>query len=151
MTDTLGTGAGTAVSNLPARNRNFSGRGHLLDQIHDDLRTVSAAAAVVPTEAVHGLGGIGKTDLAAEYAHRFGSDYDIAWWVPAEEPTAAAAALAGLAKRLGIPEAADRSGWSPGCSTCSAAGAGGCWSMTTRSDPSTCPVCCRPAAVGMCW
>jgi len=101
-------GAGPAISNLPPRNRNFSGRGHLLDQIHADLQS-AAAAAVVPTEAVHGLGGIGKTELATEYAHRFGSDYDIAWWIPAEEPAAAAGALGGLARRLGIPEAADRS------------------------------------------
>jgi len=101
-------GAGAAVSNLPARNRNFSGRGHLLDQIHADLQTTSAAA-VVPTEAVHGLGGIGKTQLALEYAHRFGSDYDIAWWIPADQPTATVAALAGLARRLGIPEQDDRS------------------------------------------
>ena len=101
-------GAAPEVSNLPPRNRNFSGRSHLLEQIHADLQAGSAAA-VVPTEAVHGLGGIGKTELAMEFAYRFGSDYDIAWWIPAEEPTAAAAALAGLARKLGIPDAADRS------------------------------------------
>src|SRR5664279_2825595 len=90
------------------RNRNFSGRDGLLERIHGDLQT-ACATAVVPTEAVHGLGEIGKTELATEYAHRFGSDYDIAWWIPAEEPAAAAGALGGLARRLGIPEAADRS------------------------------------------
>ena len=58
-------GAGPAVSNLPLRNRNFSGRDGLLERIHADLQTASAAA-VVPTEAVHGLGGIGKTELATE-------------------------------------------------------------------------------------
>ena len=101
-------GAGPAVSNLPPRNRNFSGRDGLMERIHGDLQTASAAA-VVPTEAVHGLGGIGKTELATEYAHRFGSDYDITWWIPAEQPTAASAALAALARKLGVPEAADSS------------------------------------------
>src|SRR5664279_1786574 len=70
-------GAGPAVSNLPVRNRNFSGRADVLDRLHADLRARSAAS-VVPSEAVHGLGGIGKTQLVLEYAHRFASDYDIA-------------------------------------------------------------------------
>jgi hypothetical protein len=69
-------GRGPAVTNLPARNRNFSGRGELLEQLHASLQ-VESAAAVVPTGAVHGLGGVGKTQLALEYAHRFASDYDV--------------------------------------------------------------------------
>jgi hypothetical protein len=100
-------GAGPEVSNLPPRNRNFSGRDGLLERIHGDLQA-DYAAAVVPTEAVHGLGGIGKTELAVEYAYRFGSDYDIAWWIPAEQPTTASAALAALAAELGVAEQEDR-------------------------------------------
>jgi tetratricopeptide (TPR) repeat protein len=67
-----------------------------------------SAAAVLPTGAVHGLGGVGKTELALEFAHQFASDYDIAWWVPAELPTSATAALAALARRLGFEELADQ-------------------------------------------
>jgi tetratricopeptide (TPR) repeat protein len=100
-------GRGPGVSNLPARNRNFSGRAELLEDLHARLQAESAAA-VVPTGAVHGLGGVGKTQLALEFAHRFASDYDIAWWVPAELPTSATAALATLARRLGVEEMADQ-------------------------------------------
>jgi len=100
-------GQGPAVSNLPARNRHFSGRGDLLEQLHAGLQAESAAA-VVPTGAVHGLGGVGKTELALEYAHRFASDYDVAWWIHAGQPTSAAAALATLARRLGVEELADQ-------------------------------------------
>jgi TIR domain/NB-ARC domain len=100
-------GHGSPVSNLPARNRNFSGRGGLLEQLHASLQAESAAA-VVPTGAVHGLGGVGKTQLALEYAHRFASDYDIAWWVPAGLPTSATVALATLARRLGVEDLADQ-------------------------------------------
>jgi hypothetical protein len=100
-------GAGPAVSNLPGRNRHFSGRDGLLTTLHGRVRA-TAIAAVLPLEAVHGLGGVGKTELAIEFAHRFGSDYDIVWWVPAEQPVTATAALGELAGRLGVPAAADQ-------------------------------------------
>jgi hypothetical protein len=100
-------GQGPPVSNLPARNPKFSGRGKLLETLQARLQAGSAAA-VVPTGAVHGLGGVGKTQLAIEYAHRFRSDYDLAWWIPAEQPTSATAALAALARRLGVEQLADQ-------------------------------------------
>jgi hypothetical protein len=100
-------GAGPVVSNLPGRNRHFSGRDELLTRLHAKIQA-AAATGVLPLEVMHGLGGVGKTDLAIEFAHRFGSDYDIAWWIPAEQPAAAAAALARLAVRLGVPPAADQ-------------------------------------------
>jgi hypothetical protein len=52
---------------------------------------------------------VGKTELALEFAHRFATDYDIAWWVSAGQPTSATAALAGLAGRLGVAQVADQS------------------------------------------
>jgi tetratricopeptide (TPR) repeat protein len=99
-------GRGPAVSNLPARNPNFSGREELLEELHASVQ--AGSAAVVPTGAVHGLGGVGKTELALEFVHRFASDYDVAWWVPAERPTSATAALAALAGRLGVEQVADQ-------------------------------------------
>jgi tetratricopeptide (TPR) repeat protein len=100
-------GYGPEVSNLPARNPSFSGRGELLEELYASMQTGSAAA-VVATVALSGLGGVGKTQLALEFAHRFASDYDIAWWVPAEPPTSATSALATLARRLGVEELADQ-------------------------------------------
>jgi tetratricopeptide (TPR) repeat protein len=100
-------GQSPEISNLPARNRHFSGRGELLEELHATLEAGSAAV-VVPTGAVHGLGGVGKTELVLEYAHRFASDYDVAWWIHAAQPTAATAALAILAGRLGVKEVADQ-------------------------------------------
>jgi tetratricopeptide (TPR) repeat protein len=100
-------GQGPAVSNLPARNRNFSGRYELLEQLHASLQAESAAA-VVPTGTVHGLGGVGKTELALEFAHRYQADYDIVWWITAEQPTTITADLAALAEELGIERLADQ-------------------------------------------
>ncbi|HEX4818557.1 MAG TPA: FxSxx-COOH system tetratricopeptide repeat protein [Nonomuraea sp.] len=53
---------------------------------------------------VHGLGGVGKTSLALEYAHRYLHRYDLVWQLPAEEPAVLSAAFAGLAALLGVRE-----------------------------------------------
>ena len=58
--------------------------------------------AVVPAQALYGLSGVGKTQLALEYAHRYQADYELIWWIVAEVPGAIPAGLAALASRLGL-------------------------------------------------
>jgi hypothetical protein len=91
-----------AIFNVPARNPHFTGRGELLLTVRSQL--AQGASAVVQAEAVHGLGGVGKTQLVIEYAHRYASDYDLVWWIPAEQPATISERLAVLARRLGVPE-----------------------------------------------
>jgi tetratricopeptide (TPR) repeat protein len=100
-------GSDLEVTNLPTRNPDFSGRGSLLTELHETL-TAGGTTAVVQAATVHGLGGVGKTQLALEYAHRYANDYDVIWWVPSEQPVAIPGLLAGLARRLGVPEQADQ-------------------------------------------
>jgi tetratricopeptide (TPR) repeat protein len=95
------------VANLPPRNPVFTGREDLLERLHASLHP-GPCAAVVQAQALHGLGGVGKTQLALEYAHRHAGDYDLIWWTAAEPPAAIPAQLVALARRLGIPEAADQ-------------------------------------------
>ncbi|MFG1872444.1 FxSxx-COOH system tetratricopeptide repeat protein [Micromonospora arborensis] len=99
-------GAGLTVANLPARNRLFTGRDDVLRAIHDGLQEGGSATAVV-SGAVHGLGGVGKTAVAVEYAHRFRNDYDIVWWIDAEQPATVATQLAKLGRMLKLPATSD--------------------------------------------
>ena len=93
-------GAVPRIWNVPARNADFTGRGAVLDWLRGEL--AGGGAAVVLAQALYGLGGVGKTQTALEYAHRFQTDYDLVWWIPAERLQEVSLALAGLAARLGV-------------------------------------------------
>ncbi|MFC8350763.1 FxSxx-COOH system tetratricopeptide repeat protein [Streptomyces sp. NPDC057280] len=89
------------VRNLPARNAAFTGRDSLL--VH--LREALASGQRVAVQALHGRGGVGKTQLALEYAYRFASEYEFAWWIASEDPALIPDQLAALAARTGIAPA----------------------------------------------
>ncbi len=85
--------------NVPhLRNPNFTGREDLLTKLEQPNN-----AAI--TQAVAGLGGVGKTQLATEFAYRHAADFKLVWWVRAEESLSLRADLAGLAAALGLEEA----------------------------------------------
>ena len=71
------------------------------------LARALAAGSAVTVHSVHGLGGVGKTQLATEYAHAHAADYDLVWWIAAEEPASIPDQFAALAVRLGLDPAAD--------------------------------------------
>ncbi len=57
------------------------------------------------TTGLQGLGGVGKTAVAIEYAWRFRDQYDLVWWIPADQLPLVRSSLARLAERLGLPGA----------------------------------------------
>jgi hypothetical protein len=94
-------GALPEIWNIPhLRNPNFTGREELLRELRASL-TSGGGAAIVP---IAGLGGAGKTQLALEYCYRHTADYEIVWWVRAEETATLTGDYARLATELGLPE-----------------------------------------------
>ena len=87
----------------PPRIANFTGRAAELDRLDAILIGGGRPAAITPLgrAAVQGLGGVGKTTLAIEYAHRYRNLYAGVWWCPAETRVGLLTALAGLAVNLG--------------------------------------------------
>jgi hypothetical protein len=96
-------GALPPVWNVPPRNPNFTGRVYEMDRLQDGLTRHS----LVTVYALHGLGGVGKTQTAIEFAHRYAPEYDLVWWINAEQVAAIPDQLAELAAELGIPPAPD--------------------------------------------
>jgi tetratricopeptide (TPR) repeat protein len=96
-----------AVNNLPPINPDFVGREAVLAELRRLL--VASPGPAVLTQAITGLGGIGKSQTARAYAYRHLADYELIWWLRAETPATLAADYAALAEPLGLdPDTADQ-------------------------------------------
>ncbi|GAB2867386.1 hypothetical protein GCM10027176_81330 [Actinoallomurus bryophytorum] len=96
---------------------NFTGREDLLAKLRQSIAgDVTAVVPPKPPEpqasktsqaphAFQGQGGVGKTQAAAEYAHRYRGDYDLIWWIPSDQTILVRSTLASLAPHLGLPPA----------------------------------------------
>jgi hypothetical protein len=97
-------GALPEIWNVPhQRNQNFYGREDLLAEMRTSF--TSGAGTAARGQAVYGQGGVGKTQVALEYAYRHTSDYSVVWWVRAEESASLAVDYAGLYRKLGLAPA----------------------------------------------
>ena len=86
----------------PHRNAGFTGRTELLDLIRTGLVGEPWQPLIL-----YGLGGVGKTQLAAEYSHRHADAYDLIWWIAAQDRSQATASLVGLGERQDWPTSLD--------------------------------------------
>jgi tetratricopeptide (TPR) repeat protein len=89
---------------IPFRNRYFTGREDELAALHSRLAQDSTALIGQPPQPVYGMGGIGKTEIATEYAHRHSEDYDLAWWIRAEQEETIINALMALGRRMRLKD-----------------------------------------------
>ncbi|MER6347521.1 FxSxx-COOH system tetratricopeptide repeat protein [Streptomyces sp. NPDC001595] len=80
------------------RNPHFTGRDGVIADVRRKLLTERHAAV----RALHGTGGIGKTQVALEYVYRFAAQYDVVWWIDAERTEQIPVRYAELAARVGV-------------------------------------------------
>ena len=97
--------------NVPQRIKNFTGRVDILQHLSQDPaadaekdpgeagKTMAVLQESQP-HALQGLGGVGKTAVAIEYAYRSRSKYDVIWWIPSDQLALIRPALAALAVEL---------------------------------------------------
>jgi tetratricopeptide (TPR) repeat protein len=92
-------GAEPRLVRANARNPRFTGREEDIRELRTQLRS-AGTTVVVPPVTLQGLGGVGKTQVALEYLHRFKSDYDLIWWVECGQEQFIDVQLATLADQL---------------------------------------------------
>src|SRR6266487_2365310 len=85
------------------RNPFFTGREDVLNQLHQTLHAETTVALSHP-QGISGLGGIGKTQTALEYAYRYRAEYAAVIWVRADSRTALISSLVELAHVLELSE-----------------------------------------------
>lgn len=96
------------IWDVPPRISHFTGRDTILEALRRELVENPNQAAVLVPRALFGLGGVGKTALANEYAYRYTGDYDVVWWIPAEDPADIRRSLVQLSRELQLPEYNDQ-------------------------------------------
>lgn len=69
------------VTNTPSINHLFVGRQEHLTKLREKLKTQKTLGII----CVVGMAGMGKTQLAKQYAHTYTNDYDVVWWMDANQ------------------------------------------------------------------
>ncbi len=99
---------GVTLHNLPfPQNPLFTGREDLLKDLHESL-SKSGSTALSQPQAISGLGGIGKTQIAVEYAYQHIKDYKFIIWVNSESETTITSSYSEIARLLNLPEKDDK-------------------------------------------
>ena len=87
---------------VPDHNPLFTGREDLLNLLHDRLITTKSTALTQP-QAIHGLGGVGKTQIAIEYTHIYRENYRAIFWVRAATRETLTLDFVEIAQELHLP------------------------------------------------
>ena len=83
------------------RNPHFTGREDTFQKLESALKEGKNALV---TQAISGLGGVGKTETVAEYAYRHADDYKFILWAQSDHPDTLDAEYRRIARELHLPE-----------------------------------------------
>src|SRR5215469_3098384 len=92
------------------RNPFFTGRLQILQTLHATLTQQNGATPLTRSYALRGLGGIGKTQIALEYAYRYASAHTALLWVNAQTRETLLASFISIAETLSLLEQAEQDG-----------------------------------------
>ncbi len=91
-----------SIWNVPYhRNSFFTDREDILTRLHS---TFTAGKTMILIQAIRGLGGIGKTQIAVEYAYRHREEYKAILWAKADSREILVSELVSIAELLNLPE-----------------------------------------------
>ncbi|MCX9079736.1 MAG: hypothetical protein OIN84_17355, partial [Candidatus Methanoperedens sp.] len=89
------------IFQVPYRhNPNFTARNDIIATLNQNF---GALPGQIAPQVITGLGGVGKTRVAVEYAYQYADQYDLIGWVRAEEDATLAADYLTLANALLLP------------------------------------------------
>jgi NB-ARC domain len=95
------------IWNVPyQRNPFFTNRANVLTTIHNAFTTAKEGFTI--PQALSGLGGIGKTQIAIEYAYRYRDEYQVILWVNADSQGTLISDCTIIADALGLPEKSEK-------------------------------------------
>jgi tetratricopeptide (TPR) repeat protein len=92
------------IRKAPHRNPAFTGRDEILGHLFEALADGGQSPLSPPACVLQGMGGVGKSQIAREFAHRYAADFGGVWWVDAGQPFSIARDLTELADVLEVPQ-----------------------------------------------
>jgi hypothetical protein len=88
-------------NSIPRRNTDFIGRSSSIGSMESYLETQRSANGPLLC-IVYGLAGVGKTEIALEYAHLVRNKYQALFWVNAENKPLLRSSLGSIGRKLGL-------------------------------------------------
>lgn len=96
---------GDKIFDVPPRNQYHLGREENIEEINQILSPTGCQQHAQPRSClIHAMAGMGKTQIALEYAYRFRPLYDCIFWLEADKAQELAISFASIAEKVGLSQ-----------------------------------------------